>query len=190
MMTAGLWRGRKRKVEEVHLWRRRRVRAASWCSGTPPSTTGWKAAAQKLYLIHMIDDATSELTARFVAHDSTEENMRLLWSYLERHGRPVAFYTDKASLFQTAPKIARGSTELPRDERQPAAADADRPGLARVGHRVDCGALTASQRSDRAQFRHRAGPSGERTARGRSAAPWSKPIGIWNRSFCRGGISI
>jgi hypothetical protein len=33
--------------------------------------------------------------------------MRLLWSYLERHGRPVSFYTDKASLFQTAPKIAR-----------------------------------------------------------------------------------
>jgi hypothetical protein len=28
----------------------------------------------------MIDDATNELTARFVRHDSTEENMRLLWS--------------------------------------------------------------------------------------------------------------
>jgi len=39
--------------------------------------------------------------------------------YLERHGRPLAFYTDKASLFQTAPKIARDQKELPRDERQP-----------------------------------------------------------------------
>lgn len=48
----------------------------------------------------MIDDATSELTARFAASDSTAENMRLLWMYLERHGRPVDFYTDKASLFQ------------------------------------------------------------------------------------------
>jgi hypothetical protein len=45
--------------------------------------------------------------------------MRLLWSYLERHGRPLAFYTDKASLFQTAPNLARDHTELPRDERQP-----------------------------------------------------------------------
>ena len=52
-------------------------------------------------------------------HDSTEENMRLLWSYLERHGRPLSFYTDKASLFQTAPKIARDQKELPRDEREP-----------------------------------------------------------------------
>jgi hypothetical protein len=48
----------------------------------------------------MIDDATSELTAHFAASDSTAENMRLLWRYVERHGRPVEVYTDKASLFQ------------------------------------------------------------------------------------------
>src|SRR5450432_771144 len=45
--------------------------------------------------------------------------MRLLWSYVERHGRPVSFYTDKAGLFVTAPKTARYATELPRDERDP-----------------------------------------------------------------------
>ena len=31
----------------------------------------------------MIDDATSRLFARFVPHDTTEENMKLLKSYLE-----------------------------------------------------------------------------------------------------------
>ena len=45
--------------------------------------------------------------------------MRLLWKYVEQHGRPVSFYTDKASLFQTAPKIARDSQALPREERDP-----------------------------------------------------------------------
>jgi hypothetical protein len=45
--------------------------------------------------------------------------MRLLWSYVERCGRPVSYYTDKASLFQTAPKIARDSKEWPREEREP-----------------------------------------------------------------------
>ena len=44
---------------------------------------------EKLYLIAMIDDATSRLFARFVRHDSTEENMKLLWSYLEKFGRPA-----------------------------------------------------------------------------------------------------
>src|SRR5437773_12546059 len=45
--------------------------------------------------------------------------MRVVWRYLERQGRPVAFYTDKASLFRTAPKIARDEKLVPRDERQP-----------------------------------------------------------------------
>jgi len=74
---------------------------------------------EKLYLISMIDDASSRLHARFVLHDSTEENMRLVWSYVERYGRPVSYYTDKAGLFQTAPKSARYATDLPRDEREP-----------------------------------------------------------------------
>jgi hypothetical protein len=45
--------------------------------------------------------------------------MRVLWTYLEQRGRPVAFYTDKASLFRTTPKIARDEKLVPRDERQP-----------------------------------------------------------------------
>ncbi|MBL8223668.1 MAG: transcriptional regulator, partial [Bryobacterales bacterium] len=62
---------------------------------------------EKLYLITMIDDATSRLMARFVRSDSTEENMRSLWTYLGKNGRPQAFYTDKASLFQTTEKRKR-----------------------------------------------------------------------------------
>jgi len=33
--------------------------------------------------------------------------------------RPVSYYTDKASLFQTAPKISRDSKALPVEEREP-----------------------------------------------------------------------
>src|SRR3989442_12177578 len=47
----------------------------------------------------MIDDASSRALARFVEHDTTEENLRLLGTYLERGGRPVDFYTDKHSMF-------------------------------------------------------------------------------------------
>jgi transposase len=119
MMTAGLWQGRRRKVEEVHVWRERRSSRGELVQWDTSDHDWLEGRGERLYLIHMIDDATSELTARFVEHDSTEENMRLLWSYLERSGRPVAFYTDKASLFQTAPKIARDQKELSRDEREP-----------------------------------------------------------------------
>src|SRR5437763_17052489 len=63
---------------------------------------------ERLYLISMIDDATSRLYARFVTSDSTAENMRVLWGYLQRYGRPLAFYTDKAALVPTAQKGSRG----------------------------------------------------------------------------------
>jgi len=59
---------------------------------------------EKLYLIAMLDDATSRGLARFVCHDSTEENMRLMWKYLERWGRSQGYYADRASLFQNTPK--------------------------------------------------------------------------------------
>jgi transposase len=119
MIEAGLWRGRKRKVEQVHQWRPRRSCRGELVQWDTSEHDWLEGRGERLYLIHMIDDATSELTARFVRHDSTEENMRLLWHYVERHGRPVAFYTDKASLFQTAPKVARNAQALPREAGEP-----------------------------------------------------------------------
>jgi transposase-like protein len=119
MIEAGLWRPGARRMEEVHCWRPRRSAFGELVQWDTSEHDWLEGRGQKMYLIHMIDDATSELTARFVPHDSTEENMRLLKTYLERHGRPVAFYTDKASLFQTTPRIARDRKELPRDEREP-----------------------------------------------------------------------
>jgi hypothetical protein len=50
-----------------------------------------------------------------VRHDTTEENMKLLWRYVEKFGRPLAFYTDKASLFQTAEKRKRDEPGVEKD---------------------------------------------------------------------------
>jgi transposase len=119
MIEARLWHPRQQKVEQVHAWRQRRARCGELVQWDTSEHPWLEERGPKLYLISMIDDATSRLHARFVLHDSTAENMRLLWSYLECYGRPLSFYTDKASLFQTAPKIARDVKELPRDERAP-----------------------------------------------------------------------
>jgi transposase len=119
MREAGLWRAQAQNVEKIHQWRQRRSCRGDLVQWDTSEHAWLEDRGPKIYLIHMIDDATSELTARFAPHDSTAENMGLLWSYLERHGRPVGYYTDKASLFRTAPKIARDQTEIPRDEREP-----------------------------------------------------------------------
>jgi transposase len=119
MMKGKLWRGRPQRIDQIHQWRPRRSRVGELVQWDTSEHAWLEDRGPKLYLISMIDDASSRIHARFVLHDSTEENMRLVWSYVERHGRPVSYYTDKAALFQTAPKTARHATELLRDERDP-----------------------------------------------------------------------
>jgi transposase len=104
LIEAKLWRVRRARVEQAHVWRVRRARYGELVQWDTSEHDWLEGRGEKLYLIGMIDDATSQLTARFVRHDSTEENLRQLRRYIEQHGRPVAVYTDKASLFQTAPR--------------------------------------------------------------------------------------
>jgi hypothetical protein len=115
MVEAGLWKAGRRRVVEVHPWRPRRSRFGELVQWDT-STHDWlEGRGERIYLISMIDDATSRLFARFVQHDSSQENMRLLWSYLERFGRPLAFYTDKAGMFQVAVKTKRQEQREGRD---------------------------------------------------------------------------
>ena len=104
LIEAKLWRRRRARVEQAHVWRARRARHGELVQWDTSEHDWLEGRGEKLYLIAMIDDATSELTARFVAHDSTQENLRLLRCYVEQHGRPLSVYTDKASLFQIAPR--------------------------------------------------------------------------------------
>jgi hypothetical protein len=107
LIQEGAWKAKPRKISQIHVWRPRRScrgELIQWDTSIHP----WleERGPEKMYLIALIDDATSTLFARFVAADSTEEHMRVLWAYLERYGRPQSVYTDKASLFQ--PTLAPG----------------------------------------------------------------------------------
>jgi biotin operon repressor len=116
MAKAGLWRAGQFRVMEVHQWRPRRSRCGELVQWDT-STHDWlEGRGETIYLISMIDDATSRLFARFVRHDTSEENMRLLWAYLQRFGRPLAFYTDKAGMFQVAVKSKRYEQREGRDQ--------------------------------------------------------------------------
>ena len=107
LIEEGLWKAKPRKIREVHVWRPRRS-----CCGEmvqwDTSVHAWleERGPARMYLIALIDDATSRLFARFVPADSTEHHMHVLWAYVERYGRPQAAYTDRAGLFQ--PTLAPG----------------------------------------------------------------------------------
>jgi hypothetical protein len=60
-------------------------------------------------LIVFIDDATSRLVAlRFVPSESALAYFETLRSYLMRHGRPLAFYSEKHSIFRVSKAQAQG----------------------------------------------------------------------------------
>jgi len=100
LSEAGVWKARRRRVKEVHTWRPRRAWRGELVQWDTSEHAWLEGRGQEPYLIIMLDDATSRLAARFVPHDSTEENLRMLKTYLERWGRPLAFYTDQAGLFK------------------------------------------------------------------------------------------
>ena len=115
MIQAKLWRARKQRVEKIHEWRPRRSRFGELVQWDTSDHDWLEGRGEQILLINMIDDATGRWFARFVTSDSTVENMNLLESYVKQHGRPLAFYTDKASLFQTAEKRKRDEPGVEKD---------------------------------------------------------------------------
>jgi len=116
-MAAGLWRARRRKVEEVHLWRPRRSSCGELVQWDTSQHDWLEGRGPRLYLVAMIDDATSRAYARFVGQDSTQENLRVLWGYLECWGRPREFYTDKHSMFSVNRPRVEATEEAVEEER-------------------------------------------------------------------------
>lgn len=115
MIDAKLWRARKQRIVEIHQWRQRRPRLGELVQWDTSDHDWLEGRGDRMLLINMIDDATGQWFARFVARDSTVENMNLLERYLKQKGRPLAFYTDKASLFQTAVKTRRDAVKVGKD---------------------------------------------------------------------------
>ena len=114
-MVAGRGSGKRNRASSTRCIRGGRGAAATanWCSGTLRTTIGWKAAASLCATwCGLIDDATSRSWGRFVQHDGTRENMGVLWEYLERNGRMVDVYTDRAAMFMVTPQAneERGSS--------------------------------------------------------------------------------
>ena len=99
MIEAGIWRSRRQRIEEVHVWRQRRSCCGELLQWDMSDHDWLEGRGEKIYYIALIDDATSRVFARFVRHDSRQENLRLLGDYLSRYGRPLEVYTDRDTIF-------------------------------------------------------------------------------------------
>jgi hypothetical protein len=78
MIEAHLWKPRRATCKDIHVWRQRRDAWGELVQWDTSEHAWLEGRGPKLYLIAMIDDATSRAWARFAEHDSMAENMRLL----------------------------------------------------------------------------------------------------------------
>ena len=107
MIAEGLWKPRKVKRKTVHQMRPRRACLGesiqidgsphAWFEGRGPVCT----------LLVYMDDATGRLMELlFVPVETAFNYFAATRRYLEHHGRPVAFYSDKHSIFRVNAKNA------------------------------------------------------------------------------------
>lgn len=109
MAADGLWAPRAERKKRVQQPRARRP-----CRGELVQIDGcnhewFERRGPRCVLLVYVDDATSELMElRFVKSESTFDYFASTKRYLERHGKPVALYSDKAGVFRVNAKAPAG----------------------------------------------------------------------------------
>ena len=118
MTDAGLWIPRRQRPPKIYQPRDRRACLGELIQIDGSDHRWFEDRAPACTLLVFVDDATSRLMAlHFTATESTFSYFEATRAYLERHGKPVAFYSDKASVFRTTqtPRTAgKGVTQFGR----------------------------------------------------------------------------
>jgi transposase len=110
MIEKELWSGKKRKKMITHQSRARRSQVGELIQVDGSPHDWFEGREARCSLLAFIDDATSRIMhLRFEPAETTMGYFRCVRDYVLRYGRPVAFYTDKYSVFTvTKPEKVSG----------------------------------------------------------------------------------
>ena len=118
MPDAGFWVPRKLRPPKVHQPRNRRACLGELVQIDGSDHAWFEDRAPACTLLVYVDDATGRLMQLlFVPTESTQAYFTATRGYLERHGKPQAFYSDKASTFRVNAREnaeGRGYTQFGR----------------------------------------------------------------------------
>ncbi|MCL4489480.1 MAG: ISNCY family transposase [Chloroflexi bacterium] len=101
MIQEGLWKPHRAKRPVVQPLRERRARWGELVQIDGSPFAWFEDRAPACTLLVFIDDATSQLMElRFVEAETTFSYFEATEAYLQRYGKPVAFYSDKLGVFR------------------------------------------------------------------------------------------
>ncbi|AOJ79235.1 integrase (plasmid) [Burkholderia savannae] len=111
MTDAGLWIPRRQRPPKVYQPRARRACLGELIQIDGSDHRWFEERAPACTLLVYVDDATSRLMMlHFTQTESTFSYFEATRAYIERHGKPVAFYSDKASVFRSTTASKTGSS--------------------------------------------------------------------------------
>jgi Winged helix-turn helix len=112
MVEDGLWLSRKQR-RSFHQPRLRRENYGELVQIDGSDHRWFEQRGEPCTLLVFIDDATSKLMQlRFVPSESTDSYFGALQGYLNDHGCPVAFYSDKHTVFRVNKPDAKGGSGM------------------------------------------------------------------------------
>jgi hypothetical protein len=117
MREDGLWQSRRERRKQVQQPRRRRACVGELVQIDGSDHEWFEQRGPRCTLLVYVDDATSLLQELRFAPESTFDYFESTRRYLERHGKPVAFYSDKLSVFRVNakdPETGDGYTQFGR----------------------------------------------------------------------------
>ena len=101
MLAEGFWKDRRQRLKPVHQPRHRRDCVGELIQIDGSEHWWFEDRGPQCTLLVFIDDATSRLMhLRFVELELTFDYFLAARTYLQRYGKPVAFYSDKHATFR------------------------------------------------------------------------------------------
>jgi transposase len=103
MMEEGLWDSKKRRKLKVHQQRNRRSCEGELIQMDGSAHAWFEERAPKCCLLGFIDDATSKIKhLKLTEVEDTKSYLQSLKEYMEKHGKPTSFYSDRFSVFRVS----------------------------------------------------------------------------------------
>ena len=101
MITHEIWISKRIKRKRIFQMRKRRLREGELVQVDGSEHAWFEERGPRCTLLVYIDDATSNLKElKFVGSESRFSYFSATENYLKRHGRPLAFYSDKHGVFR------------------------------------------------------------------------------------------
>lgn len=100
MILKDVWEANKKRCPIIHQQRKRRARRGELVQIDGSPHAWFEDRGEPCVLISFVDDATGHTYGRFFKSETTFAYMLTSLKYFMKYGRPLAYYSDKHSIFR------------------------------------------------------------------------------------------